>query len=212
MMCKPKILLLLLSGLNILECSSSKDLPTRTDFSFEFDQHTYHIISISAPDGEGYNYLIQYEGKESVLRTMDTNQDGILDLVQYGEISLDEANKIYTYGIQQAIAQQKFKARKDKRIFTHTENNLKYTIQTIGFYSDLLYNRFEISNISTGENELFFDMDADGKLDKIEQSDRTLDDARALYQKIIQIGMSKNLIEVRFEKYIVLVAPQEEAS
>ncbi|MGN8224842.1 hypothetical protein [Gracilimonas sp. BCB1] len=212
MMHKAKFLLLLLSGLSMLGCSSSKDLPIRTDFSFEFDRQTYHIISISAPDGEGYNYLIQYEGNESVLRSMDTNQDGILDLVQYGEISLNEANKIYTYGIQQAIAQQKFKARKDKRIFTHTETNLKYTLETIGFYSDLLYNRFEIANIITGENELFFDMDADGKLDKIEQSDRTLEDARELYQKVIQIGISKNLIEFRFDKYIVLIAPQEKAS
>lgn len=209
---KAKFLLLLLSELSMLGCSSSKYLPTRTDFTFEFDQQSYLIISISAPTGEGYNYLIRYEGEESVLRSMDTNQDGILDLVQYGELTLNEANKIYTYGIQQAIAQQKFKARKDKRIFNHTEENLKYTLETIGFYSDLLYNRFEITNIITGENELFFDMDADGKLDKIEQSDRTLEDARELYRKIIQVGMSKNMIEIRFEKYIVLVAPQEKAS
>ncbi|MBO6585456.1 MAG: hypothetical protein JJ953_05080 [Gracilimonas sp.] len=209
---KAKLSFLLFTGLLFVGCSSSKNLPTRTDFSFEYNQNTYHIISISAPSGEGYNYLIQYENDESVLRSMDTNQDGIIDLVQYGEISLEEANTIYTYGIQVAIEQQKFKARKEKRIFTHTENNLKYTLQTFGYYTDLLYNKFEITNLTTGDEELFFDMDADGELDTIEQSDRTVKDAQEIYQRILQIGIDRDMVVFRFDKFIVLIIPQEKAS
>lgn len=201
-----------LAGLLMQGCSTYKDLPTRAEFRFNYDGHPFEIISISAPTGEGYNYLVQYKGGESVLRSMDTNQDGIIDLVQYGSISIEEANKIYIYGIQQAIEQQKFKARKYKRIFTHTEENLEYTLQTFGFYTDLLYNKFVITNLATGDTEIFFDMDADGKLDNIEKSDRLLEDAQESYKKIIQIGLNREMVEFRFEKFIVLVTPQEKTS
>lgn len=212
MIFKAKFSLLLLTGLLILGCSSTKDLATRTEFVFTFDDEPFEIISISAPSGEGYNYLIKKENGESVFRSMDTNQDGIIDLVQYGSFSIDLANRIYAYGIQQAMDQQKFKARKTQRIFTVTENDTAYTIQTFGYYKDLLYNQFTINLLETDTSEIYLDMNADGDLDNIEKSERSLEDVQEVYQRIIQIGIESKLIEFRFEKFIVLATPKEQAS
>lgn len=207
-----KIASILLSGLLILGCSSTKDLPTRTEFSFQFNNELYEIISISDPSGEGYNYLIKEEDGESVLRSMDTDQDGYIDLVQYGGISIDEANVIYAYGIQQAIDQQKFKARKTQRKFTLTEDTKEYVIQTFGYYTDVLYNQLTITDLETDSTEIYLDMNADGELDNIEEGDRTLESAQKIYQKVIQAGLDKKYIEFRFEKFIVLFTPKEQAS
>lgn len=212
MIFKVKLSFLLLTGLFILGCSSTKDLPTRTEFFFIFDDEPFEIISISDPSGEGYNYLIKKEEGESVFRSMDTNQDGIIDLIQYGSFSIDQANRIYTYGIQQAINQQKFKARKTQRVFTVTENNTVYTIQTFGYYKDLLYNQFTINFLETDSSEIYLDMNADGELDNIEKSERSLEEAQEIYQRIIQTGIESKLIEFRFEKFIVLLSPKDQTS
>ncbi|MEQ8524901.1 hypothetical protein [Gracilimonas sp.] len=212
MIFKAKLSFLLLTGLLFLGCSSTKDLPTRTDFAFTFDDEPFEIISISAPSGEGYNYLIKKEEGKSVFRSMDTNQDGIIDLVQYGPFSIDQANSIYTYGIQQAIDQHKFKARNTQRILTITENDTVYTIQTFGYYRDLLYNQFTINSLVTDSSEIYLDMNADGELDNIEKSERSLEEVQKTYQRIIQNGVENKLIEFRFEKFIVLISPKEQAS
>ncbi len=212
MLLRIKFTSLFLSGLLVLSCSSTKDIPVRGEFTFEFNNEPYEIISVSAPSGEGYNYLIKKEEGKSVFRSLDTNQDGMIDLIQYGSISIDQANKIYAYGIQTAIDQQKFKARESQRIFTFTQDNREYTIQTFGYYIDVLYNMFLITNLKTGYDEVFFDMDADGELDTIEKSDRSLEDVQELYQRIIQAGENKNLIEYRHGKFIVLISSQDQAS
>jgi hypothetical protein len=212
MLQKLNIAFLSFLGLLIVGCSTSKELPTRTEFRFDYQDQPFEIISISDPSGEGYNYLVQMIENESVFRSMDTNQDGYIDLVQYGSFSLAEANSIYIYGIQQAMDQQKFKARNSQRIFTFEDDSLNYTIQTFGNYKDLLFNTFTILNPETGIQEVFKDLDADGELDNIKSSDRTLSDAQKMYERIIKIGKEEKRIEVMFEKIVVLIETPEKTS
>ncbi|HBX65708.1 MAG: hypothetical protein CL670_05030 [Balneola sp.] len=204
--------LLLLGLLPLLSCSTSKELPSRTEFKFTYQDIPFEIISISAPTGEGYNYLVQLVQNESVFRSMDTNQDGYIDLVQYGEFSLEEANEIYIYGIQEAMNQQKFKARNSQRIFTFEDDTAKYTLQTFGNYKDLLYNEFTILHFETGLEEVFQDRDADGDLDTVINSERIISEVQETYHRIVEIGKEEKRIEIMYEKTVVLIKKQERPS
>jgi|AntRauTorcE11897_2_1112592.scaffolds.fasta_scaffold00005_165 hypothetical protein len=201
--------LLFLGLLLLLSCSTSKELPSRTEFKFTYQDIPFEIISISAPTGEGYNYLVQLVQNESVFRSMDTDQDGYIDLVQYGEFSLEEANDIYIYGIQEAMNQQKFKAKNSLRIFTFKDDSAKYTLQTFGNYKDLLYNEFTILHLESGLEEVFQDRDADGELDTINKSERTISEVQETYHRIIEIGKAEKRIEVMYEKIVVLIRKQK---
>ena len=199
-------------GLLILGCSPSKELPVRTEFHFDYEDQPFEIISITDPSGEGYNYLVQMNQDTSVFRSMDTNQDGYIDLVQYGPFSVDEANMIYLFGIQLAMEQQKFKARNSQRIFTFKDDSVRYTIQTFGNYVDLLYNKFTLFNLNTGIHEVFKDLNADGELDHVESDRRTLSEAQTIYERIIGIGKMKKRIDIMFEKVVVLTDTTQQAS
>jgi hypothetical protein len=198
--------LLLLFG-----CSSSKELPTRTEFIFNYQDKPYEIISISAPSGEGYNYLIQIVNDESIFRSMDTDQDGYIDLVQYGEFSLNEANTIYLYGIQEAVKQEKFKTRDLPRIFIFKEDSVKYTIQTFGNYQDLLYNTFTILHLETGLDEIFQDLNANGRLDTINKSERSLCEVQEIYERIIELGRSERGIGMVSGKTVAFIKKTEKS-
>jgi hypothetical protein len=143
---------------------------------------------------------------------MDTNQDGYIDLVQYGEFSLEEANEIYIYGIQEAMNQQKFKARNSQRIFTFEDDTAKYTLQTFGNYKDLLYNEFTILHFETGLEEVFQDRDADGDLDTVINSERIISEVQETYHRIVEIGKEEKRIEIMYEKTVVLIKKQERPS
>lgn len=213
MLLRFKIACFFLSGLLSLSCSSTKDLPTKSLFTFQYGHKNYEIISISDPAAdEGFNILTLKENGESVFRSMDQDQDGVIDLVQYGNISIPEANLIYSYGIRQAMSQDKFKARNSERIYTFTENNIEFTIKTFGFYVDLLYNKFTIHDLTSGKEEVFLDIDADGKLDKIDKGTRKIENVQSLYEEVIKAGQNEKKIELMYEKFVVRINSNYPAS
>ncbi len=73
-----KISLLLFLGLLIAGCSSTKDLPQKTLFPFEYNDDVYQIISISSEDGEGMNFLLKVTDDTTSFRTLDRYQDGVI--------------------------------------------------------------------------------------------------------------------------------------
>lgn len=197
-----KISLLLFLGLLITGCSSTKDLPQKTLFPFEYNDEAYQIISISSEDGEGMNFLLKVTDDTTSFRTLDQDQDGVIEAIQYGSITLAEANVIYQFGIQKAINDGKFKSREGERIFTYTEENFRFTIETFGFYTDLIYNEFTVLNTLDNTEVTFFDIDADGFLDRADDRDLSIQDYQSLYEKVLEEGLLKSRIEIKYDKYI----------
>lgn len=199
-----RFIFLLISIPVITACSSSKNLPVKTIFPFEYESESYQIVSISDPSGEGMNLLIKKDGDQAVLRTLDRDQNGVIDIIQYGSISLEEANFIYNYGIQMAVQEGKIKTGNSKRIFEHAINGITYTIQTIGLYRDVIYNEFTFRKGNYSTEEVYIDNDADGILDWIEQGYHDLEEVQVIYRSLIEKGLSQNQIEMIFEKYVVI--------
>lgn len=201
-------ILIFITGLLIASCSASRDLPKKALFSFEYESENYQIVSITDPSGEGMNLLLKVDNDSSLFRTLDQDQDGIIDIIQYGSVTLEEANLIYTFGIKEANNNGKLRGRDRVRIFNYKEEPNRYTIQTYGLYRDALYNRFTILNIHDNTEEIFLDVNADGILDRIEISDRNLPEVQSIYKRILNEGIKQQRIHIRFEKFIVKTQPQ----
>lgn len=198
-----KYLFLFLLGLLLIGCSSTKDLPVKTAFNFEYDSHDYQIISINAPDGEGMNYLVSFENDSTTLRCLDKDQDGNIEVIQYGDFSLTDVNIIYHFGIRKALEAGKFKSRKGQRIYEVTESDSLFSIETLGNYTDQLYNRFIILDLKNNQENTFWDLDADGTLDQTATGETNIQIAQELYQRFIRSGIEESRIQLRNDKYIV---------
>lgn len=193
------LLLLLLS----IGCSSSDELTRKALFPFEYEDEEYQIVSIVDRYGDGMNLLLQMEQDSSVFRSLDRDQDGIIDLIQFGPLTLEEANLIYTYGIQLAKQRGKFRGRERPRLFEFQEEPYRYTIQTLGSHPEVAYNRFCILDYRTNLEESYLDLNADGILDQTEFSERDLSEVQIRYQQILKNGMNQSLIHFKFNKYLV---------
>lgn len=193
-------------GLLFVSCSSTRELPQKTLFPFEYEDESYQIISITSPNGEGMNFLMKVDNGSSIFRTLDQDQDGMIELIQYGPVSLEEANLIYHFGIQKAIDDGKFKSRRGERIFKYNDDPYLLTVQTFGIYTDLLYNKFTVKLSSHNTAYTFIDNDADGILDKAENRDLDVQEYQPLYLKILEEGVKADRIEFKFEKFVIKVS------
>ena len=64
-------------------------------FSYNYEGKMYSIESLTPESREGYNYLIQKENDKLVLRAIDKEQDGILDKLLVGNISLEGGHQSF---------------------------------------------------------------------------------------------------------------------
>ncbi|MEX0844197.1 MAG: hypothetical protein WD022_02905 [Balneolaceae bacterium] len=198
-------LILLIFGLIVASCSTTQDLPKKALFPFEYQNNDYQIISITSPSGEGINILVKFENDTTVFRTLDQDQDGIIDLIQYGSVTLDEANQIYSMGIREAQNAGKIKERERERLFKYSENQHHFTVQTYGLYSDQYYNRFIIINIKENLEETYLDLNANGFLDQSQSSHRDIEEVQLYYTKVLQQGLKQNRIRLINNKYVVKI-------
>lgn len=198
-----KYLFFPLLGLLVISCSSTQNLPVKSTFDFIHDEQNYQIISINSPDGEGRNFFTRMEGNSTVLKCLDMDQDGVLEILQYGNLDLTEANMVYSIGIQKAMETGKFKNLKGYRKYTFTENDSLFTIETFGHYVDQIYNIFTIIDLQNNSVATFLDNDSDGQLDDSESEKANLRQAQNIYSRILQQGIKHAQIYLNYKKYIV---------
>lgn len=187
-------------------CSSSQKLAVKSIFPFQYQGEEYEIISINNPAGEGLNTLIQYENDSTVVRVNDRNQDGFLDMVVMGDITLEEANTIYTFGINEAIKQGKYKQSSSTNRYKYETDDGHFIIQTFDINNKEVYNEFTIYNDKGNIQAIFLDVDANGKLDSLKhgKNQLNLEEAQNYYSKVIQSGIEKDKIRLTAGKTIVI--------
>lgn len=203
---KPFTFLLVIAGLFLASCSSTDKIPRKAMFPFEYENESYQIVSISSPSGDGMNILLKIQDDTSVFRILDQDQDGLLDVVQHGDISLDEANQIYMVGISEAQNAGKIRERDRERLFQYSEDHYYFRVQTFGLYSDVYYNRFVVGNVRLGIEESFLDVNADGVLDQAEFANQSHKDVQPYYHKVLQKGLEKDRIIISNDKYVVKIS------
>ena len=186
-------------------CATTKNQTIKNVFTFDHDGHSYQIVSINTETGEGTNFLnlVDENGMEA-LSARDLDQDGTLDVIIKGQLSLEEANFIYSAGISNAKLKGSYNEREPLRSFEATHSNTLYTIRSYYVEDLTLTNMFIIHNASGGHESILEDITGDGVLDHIEKGSITLEEAQLLYDIILKAGIEKGRIELIGTTYVVL--------
>ena len=103
----------ILTLLGLHSCASNSELLNNYSnlLTFSHQGEEYKILGFSPQQTEGYNLLIREDQNEILLKCIDKQQDGILDEVIVGDISLEEANNIYQGAISTASAKGSLKQK-----------------------------------------------------------------------------------------------------
>ncbi|MFW5955518.1 MAG: hypothetical protein ACOCSK_02135 [Rhodothermales bacterium] len=175
-------------------CGSTRDAPELHAFSFTVGDVSYQILSTSGNDGNGTNYLVGRDEGGVILRARDDEQNGLIDSILFGDITVEEANRIYSIGIGEAQARGMYSVREAARTFEMTRSGVIYLIRTHIPEAGRIYNRFFVTDSDDGHTMSFVDSDADGILDG-SPSGHNPDDYQLAYAQTIERASREQRIE-----------------
>lgn len=201
-----KLLSLLLGVVILYGCASSEPRSESSKFEFEYEGVTYEIIGLISPDGESLNDLVQRDGREIIFWARDNNQDGNMDRIMRGDISLEKANEIYRAGIQMAESQGKYQQKRHPRTFEFADEEYIYIVVSVIGEGTNNYNVFLTLNIETDIETELTDSNMDGRLDEDQLAEEEYIQWQRLYDMALKRGLDENKIDLSNEgRYIVRV-------
>lgn len=201
-----KPFLLLITLLVFIGCASSEPRIESSKFEFEYEEETYEIIGLISSDGESLNDLVLRDGREIVFWARDSNQDGEMDRVMRGDISLERANEIYRAGIRLAAEQGKYEQKPHPRTFEFADEKVIYSVITVLGESGNNYNIFSVYDIETEVETKMRDSNLNGQIDENQFEDEEHIRWQRLYERALNRGVKERRIQKTDEDtYIVLV-------
>ena len=185
-------------------CATTNEQTRKNVYTFNYDNLSYQIISINTSTGEGTNFLslINEEGTE-VLNARDLDQDGMLDVILKGSLSLEQANSIYVAGIINARLTGHYKEQNPLRSFEFIEDDILYIVRSYFIDESALHNMFIIHDETGVPASILEDLNADGTLDHIEKGSISLEKAQPIYTDVLKKGVLKGRIEFINNTYII---------
>ncbi|MEM7381152.1 MAG: hypothetical protein AAF361_08125 [Bacteroidota bacterium] len=124
-----------------------------------------------------------------------------------GDLTLEEANTVYTHGISQAISEGKYRQQLPSRVLTQRTADGYYVIQSSELSPSVWYNTFIIYN-SNDETEIrILDLSADGTLDEYESGSGDLEMSQLIYSRMLEEGVQAGRI-VRVNGGFIVEVPR----
>lgn len=176
-------------------------------FFFHYDGLEYRIESITPNYSEGYNILTRREGDRLVLKAIDKEQDGRLDEVVTGNISMETAQAIYREGILEGERRGYIKTRTFAREYRTSNGMNDYILATYVLATGEVYNKFTMIKKSLIKSPLdvVIDQDADGTIDKIETGEEFLSYYQNLYTKVLEKGLKEKRMMKSGKRFLVIM-------
>jgi hypothetical protein len=191
-----------------MSCASSEPRTESSKFEFEYEGESYEIVGLITQDGESLNDLVLRDGREIVFWARDNNQDGKMDRIMRGDISLERANEIYRAGIRLADEAGKYEMKPHPRTFEFADENYVFSVVTVLGESDNYYNLFVALNIETEVETEMTDSNLDGTLDEDQFEQEEYVQWQELYSKALERGVKERKIQKSDDgSYIVRVNP-----
>ncbi len=173
-------------------------------YGFSYEGREYRIESVTPSYSEGYNILSLREGDKLVVKGIDKEQDGQLDELMVGKISLDEARIIYQAGILEGERRGYLRKRTFAREYKTSDPLNDLVLATYILATGEVYNKLTVSNKQVfGDPSVIFDADADGQLDRIERGFEGLSSYQKLYDNVLERGLKDRRIVKSGKRYIV---------
>jgi hypothetical protein len=173
-------------------------------YGFSYGGREYRIESVTPSYSEGYNILSLRDGDKLVLKGIDKEQDGQLDELLVGKISLDEARTVYHEGILEGERRGYLRKRTFAREYKTTDPLNDYILATYILATGEVYNRLTLSRKqSFGESSVVFDQEADGQIDRVESGFESLDTYQKYYGEVLERGLRDRKIVKSGKRFIV---------
>lgn len=194
-----------LLGLN--NCASNSELLNGYSslLIFSHEGEEYKIFGFSPNETVGYNYLIKQENNEILIKCIDKQQDGTLDEVIVGDISLKEANSIYREAILTASASGFLKEKYFENYYITSDKQNIFEVRTYALADGDIYNFFAVKDIND-EDDIYIarDLLANGNLDYFEEGDGDIRQFQSFYDEVIEKGIQDDKIKVSKGTYRIV--------
>ncbi len=172
-------------------------------YSFEFEDTSYHIESVTPNYVEGYNIITRREGEILLFRAIDKEQDGILDELTIGNMSLEQAQEIYHAGILEGEKRGYIKKRTFAREYRTSIGGDRFILATYILALGDIYNKLFYYEVMRGTEVEMVDLQADGIIDSVEKGNKDLGDYQTIYREIIDRGLRYGHVGLINGQYIV---------
>lgn len=188
---------LLMTAWVLINCAHQKPQLSVSQCSFTLDGESYRIRSIVSPlKSNSYNEII---GQKFV--AADYDQDGVVDCVTMGDVSLVVVQKIYDYGLNSLSRENKLKVRTpDTHSYLHEQDDIQLEIRSFQPVNAPPFNEFRVVYTRARvhlEVVVLLDENADGMLDEFLKGGGSLEKLQSQYAEVIQAGLQKGeLIKV----------------
>ncbi|MBN1781396.1 hypothetical protein JW948_09745 [bacterium] len=187
-----------------LQCARRGNIVEIGGYTFQYDGQEYRIQSVTPTLAEGYNVLTRRENDQLVIKALDREQDGILDEIQTGNLTMDEANTIYQEGIAEGERRGYIKKRTFAREYRYSDTMYHYVLATYVLAMGDVYNKLTITDRQLFKSPgVVIDENADGILDHVEEGLDNIGEYQKLYRHLLDAGMRVNRIIKNDGKYLV---------
>jgi hypothetical protein len=140
-----------------------------------------------------------------VLDAIDKEQDGLIDHVDKGDISLEKAQDIYNMGLRRAGETGYIKHRVLTDVYRTSDNMNDYVLNTYNLAIGDVYNRLAIiDRLNESNADVVLDEGADGNLDKVGQGSGRLQDYQVLYSYVLAQGLREGQVMMSDGKLLVV--------
>jgi len=154
-------------------------------------------MSFSHEDVTGYNILLREENDKVIIKSIDKQQDGELDEILEGDISLVDANKIYSEALAVAKERGMLKKLYFERYYNFSDKIYDYEIRSYILAQGDNYNLFAAKEKAFNNIIIIIDEKADGLLDNFQQGSGNIIEFQALYEEVLRQGIvSKRVVNV----------------
>ncbi len=189
--------LILVMIISLTHCASSSHSQEEYTSILKFYSggNEYTIMSFLSDDAVGYNILMREENDKVIIKSIDKQQDGELDEVLEGDISLAEASKIYADGLAAAKEMGMLTERNFERFYNFSDKIYDYEIRTYILVQGDNYNLFAVKEKAFNNIIIIIDEKADGFLDSFQQGNGDIKKFQALYEEELRQGIvSKRVV------------------
>lgn len=206
MKCKTYIILALTVFLS-LACATTQETSRKSMFSFLYNEAAYEIVSLNTSTGEGTNILYELIDQQSDMLARDINQDGTIDVVVRGDMTLEECDEIYKVGINTAKKSGNYQERTPIRQFVWALDEYTLLVSTYIPNIDHVNNVFLIRYNEDLSEHIFTDIFGDGVLNTKEKGIIELERAQQLYEMTLLKGLDERRLIFDNGTYMVKQQP-----
>ena len=189
--------LILVMIIALTHCASSTEIQGEYTSILKFYSggNEYSIMSFSHEDVTGYNILVREENDKIIIKSIDKQQDGELDEVLVGDLTLADARKIYADGLVAAKEMGMLKEKNFERFYNFSDKIYNYEIRSYILVQGDNYNLFAAKEKGFNNVIIIIDEKADGLLDKFQQGSGDIIKFQALYEEVLKQGIvSKRVV------------------